>query len=153
MSSNIPVWRIKYLPNTLKEVWGRDKKKERLFEMVKNQNFPHLLFVGAEKIGKSTLATLFTKEFLGTDYDANAKIVYANQPLSSEELSQARSEAYVSTSKLVSIAVKKITTPAFIQIKVKPFVQLKVLGGAPFKILIVKNFESLGNNQQAFCNY
>jgi replication factor C small subunit len=150
LSSDIPIWRIKYLPSTLKEIWGREEVKSRLAEMIKNQNFPHLLFVGAEKIGKTTLATLFAKEFLGPNYDTNAKIVYANQPLTSEELSQARSEAYVSTSKIGSIAGKKITTPAFIQIKIKPFVQLKVLGESPFKILIVKNFEALGNNQQAF---
>ena len=60
------------------------------------------------------------------------------------------SEAYISTSKIGSIAGRRIRTPAFIQVKVKPFVQLKVLGDAPFKILIVKNFEALGTNQQGF---
>jgi replication factor C small subunit len=60
------------------------------------------------------------------------------------------SEAYISTSKIGSIAGRRITTPAFIQVKVKPFVQLKVLGDAPFKILIIKNFEALGPNQQGF---
>ena len=51
---------------------------------------------------------------------------------------------------LGSLAGKRITTPAFIRVKVKPFMQLKVLGDATFKILIVKNFETLGSNQQAF---
>jgi replication factor C small subunit len=150
LNSEIPIWRVKYLPSNLKDTWGRKEIKERLSEFVNNQNFPHLLFIGSEKIGKTTLARLFAKEFLGSNYDANASVVYANQPLTSEELSQARSEAYVSTSKIGSIAGKRITTPPFIQIKVKPFVQLKVLGGAPFKILIVKDFDALGNNQQAF---
>jgi replication factor C small subunit len=62
----------------------------------------------------------------------------------------AKSGSYVSKSKIGSIAGKRITTPAFIKAKVKPFVQLKVLGGVPFKILIVKNFEALGSNQQGF---
>ncbi len=109
-----------------------------------------MLFIGSEGIGKSTLASLFSKEFLGKYYDANFKLVYANVALSEEERKQARSEAYVSKSKVGSIAGKRITTPAFIQVKVKPFAQLKVIGDAPFKILVVKNFEALGSTQQGF---
>jgi replication factor C small subunit len=56
----------------------------------------------------------------------------------------------VSKSKIGSIAGKRITTPALIRIKIKPFIQLKVLGDVPFKILIVKDFDSLDSNQQAF---
>lgn len=109
-----------------------------------------MLFVGSKGIGKTILADLFSKDFLGRFYDANSDIVYANVPLTPEEMKQARSEAYVSTSKIGSLAGKKITTPAFIRVKIKPFVQLKVLGDVPFKILIVKDFDSLGSNQQAF---
>jgi replication factor C small subunit len=118
--------------------------------MIKQKNFPHLLFVGSEGIGKSTIARLFSREFLGNFFDANFKLVYANIPLSEEERSQASSEAYISTSKIGSSAGKKITTPAFIQVKIKPFVQLKALGEIPFKILVVKNFDALGSNQQGF---
>jgi len=150
VSKENPIWRIKYLPDTLEEVCGRDSIKKRLNEAIKQRNFPHLLLVGEAGIGKTTIANLFSKEFLGSYYDANSKIVYSNVPLTEEERKQARSEAYVSTSKLGSLAGKKITTPAFIQVKIKPFIELKVLGEAPFKILIVKNFESLGSNQQAF---
>ncbi len=150
MNNEIPIWRIKYIPKTLDEVCGREKIKERLKNIIKQGNFPHLLFVGSEGIGKATLASLFSKEFLGRFYDANFKLVYANVPLTEEERQLARSEAYVSKSKIGSIAGRRITTPAFIKVKVKPFVQLKVLGDAPFKILIVKNFETLGSNQQGF---
>ena len=150
MNNEIPIWRIKYLPKTLDEICGREKVKERLKKIIKQGNFPHLLFVGSEGIGKATLATLFSKEFLGRFYDANFKLIYANIPLTEEERQLARTEAYVSKSKIGSIAGRRITTPAFIQVKVKPFVQLKVLGDAPFKILIVKNFETLGSNQQGF---
>jgi replication factor C small subunit len=148
--SEIPIWRIKYLPKTLNEVCGREPIKERLREAINHGNFPHLLFVGEEGIGKTTIANLFSQEFLGNYFDANSKLVFSKVPLTAEEMKQARSEAYVSTSKLGSMAGKRITTPAFIRVKVKPFVQLKVLGDAPFKILIVKNFDSLGSNQQAF---
>ena len=150
MSEDIPIWRIKYLPKTLDQICGREKIKERLKKIIEQRNFPHLLFVGSEGIGKTTLATLFSKEFLDRFYDANFKLIYANIPLTEEERKKAKDEAYYSTSKIGSLAGRRITTPAFIQVKVKPFVQLKVLGDAPFKILIVKNFEALGSNQQGF---
>lgn len=150
MISESPIWRIKYLPKTLNEICGRNDVKERLKEFINDKNFPHLLFVGSKGIGKTIIADLFSKEFLGRFYDANSKIVYANVPLTKEETKQARSEAYVSKSKIGSIAGKKITTPALIRIKIKPFIQLKVLGDVPFKILLVKDFDSLGSNQQAF---
>jgi replication factor C small subunit len=150
LTEEIPIWRIKYYPQSLDQVCGRLNIKTALKNIIMQRNFPHLLFIGSEGIGKATLASLFSKEFLGRNFDANFKLVYANVPLSEEERKQARSEAYVSTSKIGSIAGKRITTPAFIQVKVKPFVQLKVLGDAPFKILVVKNFEALGSNQQGF---
>ncbi|MFX1457074.1 MAG: AAA family ATPase, partial [Promethearchaeota archaeon] len=150
MTEEIPIWRIKYYPKNLDQFCGRLEIKKALNSIIGQRNFPHMLFIGSEGIGKTTLATLFAKEFLGQYYDANFKLVYANIPLSEEERKRARSEAYVSTSKIGSLAGKRITTPAFIQVKVKPFVELKVLGDAPFKILIVKNFEALGSNQQGF---
>lgn len=150
MSEKSPIWRIKYLPKSLDEICGREDVVKRLKNIIKKENFPHLLFVGSEGIGKTTIARLFAKEFLGKFYDANFKIVYADTPLTTEERKQARSDAYVSTSRIGSTAGKRMRTPAFIQVKVKPFVELKALGGVPFKILIVKNFEALGNNQQGF---
>ena len=150
MEEEIPIWRIKYHPKNLDQICGRKKVKETLKHIIQQQNFPHMLFVGSKGIGKTLIAQLFSKEFLKKNYDANFKLVYANVPLSQEERKKARSEAYVSTSKIGSSAGRRITTPAFIQARVKPFVQLKVLGGAPFKILIVKNFEALGQNQQGF---
>ncbi len=150
MNKDIPIWRIKYLPRKLSEICGRTELIQRLEKIVKEKNFPHLLFVGPEGSGKTTIATLFSKEFLGKYFKSNFQKVYADIPLTSEELKQARSDAYVSTNKIGSLAGKKITTPAFIQVKVKPFIELKALGDVPFKILIVKNFEVLGSNQQAF---
>lgn len=150
MTEEIPIWRIKYYPKSLDQICGRTEIKKGLKNIITQKNFPHLLFIGAEGIGKTTLASLFSKAFLGTGFEANFKLIYANVPLSEEERTKARTEAYISTSKIGSIAGKRITTPAFIQVKVKPFAQLKVLGGAPFKILVIKNFEALGSNQQGF---
>jgi len=150
LTESIPIWRIKYNPNTLDRVCGRQDIINNLKEIIKNRNFPHLLLVGSEGIGKTTIARLFSKEFLGRYFAANYKLIYADVPLTEEERNLAKSGSYVSTSKIGSIAGKRITTPAFIKVKVKPFVQLKVLGEVPFKILIVKNFEALGSNQQGF---
>ncbi len=150
MTEEVPIWRIKYLPKTLDEICGRKDIIKNLKEIIKVRNFPHLLFVGSEGIGKTTIARLFSKEFLGRYFAPNYKLIYADVPLTEEERNLARSESYVSTSKIGSIAGKRITTPAFIKVKVKPFVELKVLGDVPFKILIVKNFEALGSNQQGF---
>jgi len=150
MVNETPIWRLKYQPKSLDEFCGRESTISRLKEIIQKGNFPHLLFVGSEGIGKTTIANLFAKEFLGRYYDANFKLVYADVPLTQEERKQARSDAYVSTSRIGSMAGKKITTPAFIQVKIKPFVQLKVIGDTPFKILVVKNFEVLGSNQQGF---
>lgn len=150
MTEDIPIWRIKYNPKSLDQVCGRESVKDKLNHIIEQRNFPHLLFIGSKGIGKTTIARLFSKSFLGKDYNANFKLVYADLPLNEEERKQARAESYVSTRKIGSIAGKRITTPAFIQAKVKPFVQLKVLGNAPFKILVVKNFEALGGNQQGF---
>lgn len=150
MSNESPIWRLKYQPKNLDEICGRENTVSRLKEILQKGNFPHLLFVGGEGIGKTTIAKLFAKEFLGRFYDANFKLVYADVPLTQEERKQARSEAYISTSRIGSMAGKKITTPAFLQVKIKPFVQLKVIGDVPFKILVVKNFEVLGSDQQGF---
>lgn len=150
MTENIPIWRIKYLPKKLNEICGREQLKKRLQKMIDERNFPHLLFVGTEGVGKSTIARLFSKVFLREFFDANFNLVHADVPLSSEERKRARLDAYVSTSRIGSSAGKTIRMPAFIQVKIKPFVELKALGDIPFKILVVKNFEALGNNQQGF---
>ncbi len=150
MNEEIPIWRIKYHPKNLDQICGRKEVKETLKHIIQQKNFPHMLFVGSKGIGKTLIAQLFSKEFLDKDYNANFKLIYANVPLNEEERKQARADAYVSTSKIGSSAGRRITTPAFIQARVKPFVQVKVLGSAPFKILIVKNFEALGQNQQGF---
>jgi len=113
-------------------------------------NFPHMLFVGPEGIGKTTLAHLFAKQFLGPNYEINFRLVYADVPLNNEERKTARSEAHIPASKIGSLAGKTIRSPAFLQIKIKPFVQLRALGSVPFKILVVKNFEALGSVQQGF---
>ena len=46
--SNVPIWRIKYQPNSLDKICGRKNIIERLKGVIEQRNFPHLLFVGSE---------------------------------------------------------------------------------------------------------
>ena len=118
MTETIPIWRIKYLPKNLDEVCGRSNVKNRLRDYSKSGNFPHLLLLGSKGIGKTTIAKLFSQEFLGSNYEPNFKVVYADVPLTSEERTKARKESHYSTSKIGSLAGKTITTPAFIQVRI-----------------------------------
>ncbi|MHA1147245.1 MAG: hypothetical protein ACTSR8_03275 [Promethearchaeota archaeon] len=149
MSEN-PIWRFKYLPKNLEEVCGREDTKQRLKEIIRIQNFPHLLFIGQRGIGKTTIARLFSKAFLRNFYDANFRLIYANEPLSDEERKSVKNDARISKNKIGSTAGETFNPMPFLEAKVKPFVELKVLGGAPFKILLVNNFEMLQNEQQGF---
>ena len=71
MEEEIPIWRIKYHPENLDQICGRNKVKETLKHIIQQQNFPHMLFVGAKGIGKTLIAQSFSKEFLKKNYDAN----------------------------------------------------------------------------------
>ena len=93
MLSEIPIWRIKYMPKSLNEICGRDSTINRLSVAINQRNFPHLLFVGEEGIGKTTIANLFSKEFLGNFFDANSKLVYSKVPLTEEERKEALMQA------------------------------------------------------------
>jgi replication factor C small subunit len=150
MSKVIPVWSLKYKPNTLNEICGREKIKSQLKEFISKKNFPHLLLTGYEGVGKTTFAKQFAKEILGEFLGANFKILFADVPVSKEERDQAGISSTFSKSMIGSRAGMKRYIHPFLDIKVKPFVQIKVLGEVPFKILIVKNFETLGQFQHGF---
>lgn len=150
MQIEIPVWSLKYKPKSLKDICGREDNKNQLKEFISRKNFPHLLITGKEAVGKTTIARCFSKEILGEYFDSNFEILYANVPVSQEERSEAGISKSFSRGLIGSKAGKTRYIHPFLDIKVKPFVQIKVLGDAPFKILIVKNFEALGQFQQGF---
>jgi replication factor C small subunit len=145
-----PIWSLKYKPKRLEDICGRDQIVSQLKDFISNKNFPHLLITGNEGVGKTSISKCFAKAFLGEFYDSNFKLLYADIPVSSEEKSQAGISATFSKSVIGSRAGRKRYIHPFLDIKVKPFVQIRVLGEIPFKILIVKNFEALGQFQQGF---
>ncbi len=150
MTNLSPVWSVNYMPHSLNDICGREQIKSQLTDYISKKNFPHLLLTGHQGVGKTTIARCFAKEFLGDFFSSNFKMLYADAPISKEERIQAGIKTTFSKSMIGSRAGKKKYIHPFLDIKVKPFVQIKALGDVPFKILIVKNFEALGQFQHGF---
>jgi len=69
----------KYRPETLDEVIGHEHKIARLKRLIKNRNLPHLLFTGAQGIGKTTMAIALANELFGDEFvDKNFKEMNAS---------------------------------------------------------------------------
>ncbi|MHA1819254.1 MAG: hypothetical protein ACTSVC_02190, partial [Promethearchaeota archaeon] len=141
---------LKYAPQDLNQIVGRAEIIDQLKKIIDSKNMPHLLFNGPNGNGKMTAALNFAKALLGDSFYANCKVVYADDPLTKEERDQVRRASYISTSKLGSSAGSSFTWPAFIFSRIKGFLELKPIGEYPYKILIIRNFHLLENEQQGF---
>ncbi len=148
--SNSVLWRLKYKPDTLDEIIGRDALVNNLKHMASTNDIPHLMFTGPKGYGKMDIARLFAEFVLQEGYSTNCKIVYASDPLSQIERDETRRASYVSTSKLGSTAGRRFTWPAFIFSRIKPFVEIKPIAFHPLKILIIEDFHLLDSQQQGF---
>ncbi len=150
MNSPIPLWSEKYRPRSFKEVVGRNEIVTKLQKFASTKEFPHLLFAGPPGSGKMTLARIFSHEILQSDFEFNFKEVFAGDRLSDEEVKEAKRLSHVSTARLGSAAGSDFIYPKFVQMRVKPFIEEKPIGITPFKILAVRDFELLENQQQGF---
>ncbi|MCP4762168.1 MAG: hypothetical protein GY870_10330 [archaeon] len=147
-SSNL--WVLKYKPKIIDEIAGRDDIIQQFKNMSKNNNISHMMFSGPKGYGKITMAILASKEILGDSFGTNFKIVYAGDPISSEERDEVNRHSYISKTKVGSMAGRKFTWPAFLFSRIKPFVEIKPIGDKPFKILLIRDFHLLQNEQQGF---
>ncbi len=68
---DIPLWSIKYRPKTWDDFVGQDAAIAQLRSFVKSKTCPNLILVGPYGTGKSAAAYIFSREFLGEDFDAN----------------------------------------------------------------------------------
>ena len=144
------LWALKYKPNKLENLTGRDYFIKIIENISKSNDMPHLMFAGPKGFGKMTAAILVAKKILGDSYEANCKIVYASDPITAEERATVKKKSYVSKSKVGSMSGRSFTWPAFIFSRVKNFVELKPIGAKPFKILIIRDFHRLESDQQGF---
>ena len=108
ISQKSNLWVLKYRPSILDELTGRDDFINRIKEIGKEDNVPHMLFTGPEGYGKMTAGILAAKEILGDSMSTNFKIVYASDPLLNEERQLVKKKSYVSTSKVGSMAGKRL---------------------------------------------
>lgn len=143
-------WSLKYRPDSLDDMIGRETFKEGTKGFLNGGNLPHMIFSGPKGYGKTTAALLLSEEILGDSFQANCKIVYASDPITSEERAEIRRQSYVSTSKVGSMAGKQFSWPAFLFSRVKPFVEVRPIGVNKVKILIIRDFHKLKAEQQGF---
>jgi replication factor C small subunit len=69
----IEVWTEKYRPDTVSEVVGHEKIKDRLSAFVEEESIPHLMFAGPAGTGKTTSAIAMAKDLYGDSWKQNFK--------------------------------------------------------------------------------
>nr|MDO8118394.1 hypothetical protein [Candidatus Sigynarchaeota archaeon] len=141
---------VKYMPKSLSEITGHEDIVERLESMVATKKVSHLLIAGADGCGKLTLAKCLARDLFQSEYASSVNVVHVANPLTQEERKQAESESRISTTRIGSVAGQTFIMPKFIQARIKPVVELRAMNELGFKVLIVTDFDMLGQDQQGF---
>ncbi|MEX2682505.1 MAG: hypothetical protein Q6373_012970 [Candidatus Sigynarchaeota archaeon] len=155
VARNIPrplgrIFSIKHEPKHLSDVAGHEDCIVRLKKMIETGNVSNLLIAGPEGAGKLTIAKCFALDLFKDEYATSVSIVHAANRLTEEERNQAKRESHVSEKRIGSMAGTDLIFPKFIQVRVKPVVELQAMNSRGFKILIVTDFDQLGQEQQGF---
>jgi replication factor C small subunit len=144
------LWSSKYRPRELSDFQYLGDAVHSLHQYLGSGNMPHLLLLGPKNVGKTALTQAFARAVLGGEYDLYFQILWADDPISKEERDEAKRAGRVSATKIGSAAGTTNTVNPFIELNVRPFMESARLGDSPFKILAIKNFHLLGNEQEAF---
>ena len=146
-----PFWRIRYRPVSFQEIKPYIPTiAGQINGFLNSKNIPHLLLVGPTGSGKTILAEIIARELLTNEFSMNYKLLFADDPIGTEERKTAKKSGHISTKRIGSSAGITKRYRVFIQSRVRPFVSTKKFGVAPFKILSVKNFHNLSVEQQGF---
>lgn len=62
-------WSEKYRPQNISNIISHDRIKNTIYNFLKNDNFPNLLFYGKAGLGKTSLILALIKEYYNNDYD------------------------------------------------------------------------------------
>lgn len=114
------IWTEKYRPQTISEVIGHDKIKERISTMIAKQQMPHLLLAGPAGVGKTSMALCIAKDLFGETWKNNVL------------------ELNASDERGIDI----------IRTKVKDFARTKAIGNVPFKIIYLDESDALTRDAQ-----
>ncbi len=144
------IFSIKHEPRHVADIAGHEECIARLKMMIETGNVSNLLIAGPEGAGKLTLAKCFAADLFGEDYATGVSIIHAANRLTEEERKQASRESHVSEKRIGSMAGTELIFPKFIQVRVKPVVELQAMNSRKFKLLIVTDFDRLGQEQQGF---
>lgn len=147
--SDQSVWMLDSMPTTFDDLRAiRPNLTYRFDQYLQSQTMPHLLLVGREGAGKGTLARLFAREMVRDT--SNLLTLYADDPPTKDDRDEAHRLGTTSKNKVGHRAGSVRSLSPFLHIHVLPFVMNRRFGADPFKILIIKNFDQLGMEQEAF---
>lgn len=115
------MWVEKYRPKTLGDMVNQESIVNRLKEMLKSKDIPHLLFAGSPGTGKTAAILAFARDFYGEEnYKANSL------------------ELNASDERGIDV----------IRVNVKNFARTRGLTGSPFKIIILDEADHLTDEAQ-----
>ncbi len=69
------LWSVKYRPTKWSDFKGQEKAISQLSNFVKSKTCPNMILYGPPGTGKTAAAKLFSREFLGSAYNSNFKLL------------------------------------------------------------------------------
>lgn len=152
METNTPppaVWMQACKPTSYDEIRAiRPLITARLDQYIHRKDMPHLLLAGKEGIGKLTLATMFANTLLQNKN--NIKIIFADDPITKAERDTVHKMGSISGSRVGREESGQRSLNVFIHGRILPFVTTAKLSPDPFRLIIIDNFDQLGQEQDAF---
>ncbi|MGC8606433.1 MAG: replication factor C small subunit [Vulcanisaeta sp.] len=114
------IWVEKYRPSRIDDIIDQEEVKERVKQLLKTGNMPHMLFYGPPGTGKTTMALAIARELYGDAWRENVLELNASDE-------------------------RGITT---IRERVKEFARTAPMGKAPYKLIILDEADNMTSDAQ-----